>query len=172
MIVRAIDEAELDHLARLWHEGWHDAHGSLVPPGWARARPLELFRERVTAARDEMRVIGPTGAPLGFFLLRGAELYQFYVARAARGSGMAAALLTQAEAELAARGVTTAWLDCAAGNNRAARFYEKSGWTRARTELSRLETQEGVFAIEVWIYQKKLVRSPHEAKRNAGPEQG
>src|SRR2546423_8015810 len=116
MIARTIEQAEFDHLARLWHEGWHDAHGSLVPPAWARARPLELFRERVTAARDEMRVIGPPGAPLGLFMLRGAELWQFYVAREARGTGVAAALLTQAEAALACNGVTTAWLDCAAGN--------------------------------------------------------
>ena len=75
MIVRAIEKAELDHLARLWHEGWHDAHGSLVPQPWARARPLELFRERVTAARAEIRVIGPRGAPVGFFLLRGGGPY-------------------------------------------------------------------------------------------------
>ena len=127
-----------------------------MPPPWARARPLELFRERVTAARDEMRVIGPRGAPLGFFMLRGEELWQFYVAPAARGAGVAAALMAQAEAELARRGVARPWLDCVAGNNRAARFYENCGWTRARTELSRLETQEGVFEIEVWIYQKTV----------------
>ena len=57
-------------------------------------------------------------------------------------------------------GWRTAWLDCAAGNNRAARFYEKCGWTRARTQVSRLKTEEGVFEIEVWIYEKKLVSKP------------
>ena len=46
--------------------------------------------------------------PLGFFMLKGAELYQFCVARAARGTGTAAALMAQAEAELGRRGVTTA----------------------------------------------------------------
>src|SRR5438270_3966737 len=111
--VRAPETADIDHLARLWHAGWHDAHGSLVPPAWARARPLKLFRERVATALAEMRVIGPAGGPLGFFLLRDAELWHFHVARAARGTGLAAALMREAEAELARRGVATAWLDCA-----------------------------------------------------------
>src|SRR5207248_1524157 len=117
----------------------------LVPPAWARARPLELFRERLAAATGDLQVMGPPGAPLGLFMLRGAELWQFHVARAARGSGVAGALMAQAETELARRGFTTGWLDCAAGNTRAARFYEKCGWTRARTQASRLETEEGVF---------------------------
>ncbi|TMI99812.1 MAG: GNAT family N-acetyltransferase [Alphaproteobacteria bacterium] len=156
MQIRAPQAADLDHLARLWHEGWHDAHAALVPPAWARARPLELFHERVAAAHAGMRVTGPPGTPLGFFMLRGEELWQFYLARPARGTGIAAALMAQAEAELARRGIVAPWLDCAAGNNRAARFYEKSGWSRARTEVKRLETAERVLEIEVWIYQKSL----------------
>ncbi len=156
--MRSAEAHELDHLAQLWHEGWHDAHGSLVPPGWARARSLSSFRERL-AALPETRVVGPAGSPLGFFMLRGEELWQFYVARAARGTGAATALMAHAEAELVRRGVATAWLDCAAGNDRAARFYEKCGWVRARTRVSRLETPEGVFEIEVWIYEK-AVRKP------------
>jgi ribosomal protein S18 acetylase RimI-like enzyme len=160
MLIRPAEASDLDHLARLWHGGWHDAHASLVPPAWARARSLELFRARVAAAHAEMRVIGPPGAPLGFFLLRGEELWHFYVAPAARGTGAAAALMGEAEAELSRRGTATAWLDCAAGNNRAARFYEKCGWTRARTQVSRLETEEGAFEIDVWIYEKVLRIAP------------
>jgi ribosomal protein S18 acetylase RimI-like enzyme len=40
---------------------------------------------------------------------------------------VAAALIADAEAMLAEHGVEMAWLACAVGNNRAARFYEKSG---------------------------------------------
>ncbi|MGB9369112.1 MAG: GNAT family N-acetyltransferase [Xanthobacteraceae bacterium] len=83
---------------------------------------------------------------------------QFYVARAARGSGVANALMEAAEAELARRGVTTPWLACGIGNDRAARFYEKRGWVNARTQTSRLETPEGVFEIQVWRYEKQPVR--------------
>src|SRR5256885_278794 len=84
MAVRPAEAAEIDDLARLWHEGWHDAHGSLVPPAWARARSRLSFRERLAAPLADTRVIGPVGAPLGFFMLRGEELWQFYVA--ARGA--------------------------------------------------------------------------------------
>ena len=93
--------------------------------GLARARTLTSFRARLAAALDDTRVAGPAGAPLGLCMLKDDELNQLYVAREARGSGVAAALLADGEARLAERGVTTAWLACAVGNDRAARFYEK-----------------------------------------------
>ena len=154
MSVRAADVSEIDHLARLWHQGWNDAHASLAPAGLVRARTLDSFRDRLAAALPDTFVIGPPGAPSGFYMLKDDELYQFYVARAARGLGVAAALIADAEARLAARGVTTAWLACAIGNDRAARFYEKCGWARARTTVNRLETPDGVFEVKVWRYEK------------------
>ena len=156
MSVRPAVEAEVDHLARLWHEGWHDAHAALAPPGLVRARTHESFRERMAAALADTFVIGPPGAPSGFYMLKGDELYQFYVARAARGSGVAAVLIADAEARFAGRGVTTAWLACGIGNDRAARFYEKCGWARARTQANRLETADEVFEFEVWRYEKAV----------------
>ena len=158
MSARPLAAAEIDHLAQLWHDGWHDAHARVAPEGLTRARTRELFAERLAAARPDSYVIGPFGAPTGFFMLKGDELYQFYVARAARGSGVAAALMADAEAELARRGITTAWLACAVGNDRAARFYDKCGWRNARTTVNRLETQDGVFTIDIWRYEKAVGR--------------
>ena len=83
-------------LARLWHEGWQDGHAHLAPPGLVAARTVERFRERLAAALSDTFVTGPHGAPDGFFILRGDELYQFFVARAAR------LLPAQAEAPCAA----------------------------------------------------------------------
>ena len=154
MSVRAADVGEIDHLARVWHQGWNDAHAALAPAGLVRARTLESFRDRLAAALADTFVAGPLSTPSGFHMLKGDELYQFYVARSARGSGVAAALIADAEARLAARGVTTAWLACAIGNDRAARFYEKCGWVRAGTTVNRLETADGVFEVEVWRYEK------------------
>ena len=156
MRVRPAAEAEIDHLARLWHEGWNDAHGKLAPEGLLRARTLETFRDRLLAALDDTRVIGPAGAPLGLCMIKDDELYQLYVARQARGTGAAAALIADGEARLAARGFATAWLACAIGNDRAARFYEKCGWVMARTVANRLETPAGVFEIAIWRYEKQV----------------
>jgi ribosomal protein S18 acetylase RimI-like enzyme len=80
------------------------------------------------------------------------------VARSARGSGVAARLVRDAEERLAARGVTTAWLACAIGNERAARFYEKHGWRRTGTVVNIAETAEGGFALDVWRFEKDLAR--------------
>ena len=156
MNVRALQTQDIDHLAQVWHEGWNDAHGKLAPEGLVRARTLELFRERLAAARDDTRVIGPPGAPLGLCMIKDDELYQLYVARQARGTGAAAALIADGEERLAARGFATVWLACAIGNDRAARFYEKCGWVMAREVMNRLETPAGVFEISIWRYEKAV----------------
>lgn len=159
MQVRFADAAEIDHLARLWHDVWHETHAPLQPPELTRLRTLESFHERLQAALPDIRVAGPLGAPVGFCVLKGEELYQLFVSPEARGSGVAAALIADAEARLAARGVETAWLVCAIDNERAARFYEKSGWHLAGTVVNPAETSSGPFPLEVWRYEKRLTRS-------------
>lgn len=158
MDVRDATEAEIDLLARLWYDGWQDAHAAILPAELKRHRTLESFRERLQAGLATVRVVGPPDAPLGFSMLKGDELYQLYVSAASRGSGVAAALIDDAEAWLSARGVETAWLACAIGNDRAARFYEKRGWRRVGTIVSQLETPDGIFPLEVWRYEKALRR--------------
>jgi ribosomal protein S18 acetylase RimI-like enzyme len=156
MQVRGAKKFEIDQLAKLWYDGWQDAHAQILPAGLARLRTLESFRDRLRAALADIRVAGPPGTPAGFCILKGDELYQLYVSAAARGSGIAAALIADAEARLAKRGVQTAWLACAIGNDRAAKFYEKHGWRRIGTMVSQLETQEEIFPLEVWRYEKSL----------------
>jgi len=159
MDVRAAEEVEIDHLAKVWYDGWRDAHAQIVPAELARLRTLDSFRDRLHAALPSIRVAGPSGSPVGFTIVKGDELYQLYVSAQSRGSGVAAALIADAEARLAESGVDTAWLGCAIGNERAARFYEKCGWHRAGTMVSRLDTADGPFPLEVWRYEKWLTRS-------------
>jgi GNAT superfamily N-acetyltransferase len=152
--------ADVEQLARLWHDGWRDAHLAIVPAELACLRTLESFRERMRADLADVRVAGSPGSPLGFTMLKSDELYQFYVAAAARGTGVAASLMADAEARFAARGIEVAWLACAIGNQRAARFYEKCGWRLARTVVSLLETPDGPFELEVWRYEKRVGAVP------------
>ena len=149
---------EIDALAHLWFEGWHDAHATIVPIELVRLRTLDNFRERLRAAIGETRVIGPRGAPLGFTMLKDDEVYQLYVSRTARGRGLAAALIADAERRLATRGVSLAWLACAVGNDRAARFYEKHGWHRGGTVVYVAETPQGGLTLDVWRYEKTIGR--------------
>jgi ribosomal protein S18 acetylase RimI-like enzyme len=101
MQLRSADAAEIGHLARLWYDIWHETHAPLHPPELTRLRTLESFRERLQAALPNIRVAGPPGAPVGFCVLKGEELYQLFVSPEARDSGLAAALIADAEARLA-----------------------------------------------------------------------
>jgi len=98
-------------------------------------------------------------------MVKDAEVYQLYVSGPARGSGLAAVLLGEAEARIAASGVPTAWLGCAIGNDRAARFYEKNGWRRVGTMINQLETPVGPFGLEVWRYEKHLGQPGWDSKQ-------
>jgi GNAT superfamily N-acetyltransferase len=153
MQVRPAEASEVDQLAQMWFDGWQDAHARIVPAELVRLRTRESFGPRLRDGLRDTRAIGPVGSAVGFFMLKDDELYQFYVAAAARGSGVAATLIADAEARLADRGVATAWLACAIGNDRAARFYEKSGWRRAGTVVSTLDV---AFPLAVWRYEKTL----------------
>ncbi len=156
MKVRSAEERDLDQLAQVWFDGWHEAHAQIVPPGLTRLRTLESFRDRLRAALPDVRVVDASGAPVGFSVLKGDELYQLFVSAQARGSGVAAALIADAEVRLRATGVQTAWLACAIGNERAARFYQKCGWHRVGTMLNQAETSAGTFPLDVWRYEKRL----------------
>ena len=156
MKVRSADERDLDHLAQVWFDGWHEAHAQIVPPELTRLRTVESFRDRLRAALPDVRVVDASGVPVGFSVLKGDELYQLFVSAQARGSGVAASLIADAELRLRANGVETAWLACAIGNERAARFYQKCGWHRVGTMLNQAETSAGTFPLDVWRYEKRL----------------
>jgi len=157
MLVRPARPDEIDQLSRLWYEGWHEAHASLVPPELTRLRTLDSFSQRLAAAIADVRVIGSSGRPRGFCWSKGSEVYQLFVSTDARGTGVSATLLADAERQLCRAGVKDAWLACAIGNDRAAAFYEKHGWRRIGTMINDVETSEGSFSLEVWRYEKRLV---------------
>lgn len=154
--VRDAEASEIAALATIWFDGWRDAHEKLVPEELARQRTLKSFEERLMAALDRVRVAGPVDAPIGFCLTKGSELNQLYVCSQARGTGVAVALILDAERRLSTEGVAKAWLACAIGNERAARFYEKRGWIRTGTVIEQLEVESGSFPLEVWRYEKPL----------------
>lgn len=149
-----VDEAQ--HLARLWSDGWHEAHGAILPSVVVRARTPETFLRRMQAAVADVRAIGPIGSPVGFSMTREDELHQLYVTSSARGTGFAAALLSEAEARLRQQGARNAWLACAIGNLRAARFYEKAQWIRVGTVDLTVDLESGPIGLRLWRYEKAL----------------
>lgn len=154
---RKAEHVEIGPLAKLWYDGWQDAHAELLPAELARHRTLESFRRRISAELRSVRVVGPVGEPAGLCMVRDDEIYQLYVAADSRGSGLAGTLLTDGEKRIALEGFGTAWLACAIGNRRAARFYEKSGWSQEGITTIEVDTPDGLFPLEVWRYEKALI---------------
>jgi GNAT superfamily N-acetyltransferase len=68
------------------------------------------------------------GEIAGFVLVVDDEVEQVYVSAAHRGTGVADALLAEAERRVRASGHARAWLAVVAGNARARAFYERAGW--------------------------------------------
>src|SRR5437763_14624057 len=108
MHVRDAHANDIEPLARLWFDGWRDAHARLLPPELVRDRTPESLRARLEQMLPRVRVAGALGTPLGFHVVDGAELNQLYVAAEARGMGVAAALVSDAEAIIGAAGVDVA----------------------------------------------------------------
>lgn len=127
--IRPAAPADMAAVADLWHEGWHDGHAGHVPDGLTAVRTLSAFHERTPARVPDTAVaVSEDGSVVGFVMVVGDEVEQAFVARAARGTGLASALLAEAERRVADAGHATAWLAVVVGNARARRFYEKHGW--------------------------------------------
>jgi hypothetical protein len=43
VIVRNATEADLDRLAGIWHQGWHESHAQLVPMELTGFAPCQTF---------------------------------------------------------------------------------------------------------------------------------
>lgn len=156
MATRDARPAEIEPLARLWCDAWHEAHAALVPAPVVAARTPESFAARLREGLGAVRVTGPVGDPTGLCIVAGDELNQLFVAPRARGAGAALALERDARRRLREGGASRAWLVCARGNDRAAAFYERCRWRRIGTVVHDLRSGDAAFPCEVWRHERRL----------------
>lgn len=154
--IRAARPEEAHQLADIWHQGWMDAHAHLLPQALRKFRTLTSFRRRVDELIPIIRVAETQEAAVGFHIVREDELYQLYVSASHRGAGPAKLLIKDAETMLRKNGIRRAWLACAIGNDRAARFYEKHGWHCAGVIVQETSIEGGTFPIEVWRFERRI----------------
>jgi ribosomal protein S18 acetylase RimI-like enzyme len=122
---RAEDAPEI---AAIWHLGWRDGHLGHVPDELTDVRTEGSFWSRAPERIGDTTVAVVDAAVAGFVMVVGDEVEQVYVASSHRGSGIAAALMSEAERQVKANGYGEAWLAVVAGNVRARAFYERAGW--------------------------------------------
>lgn len=127
--LRPATPADADAVARIWREGWRDGHLGHVPAALVEVRTPESFSQRAADRVADTTVAVFDGEVAGFTMVVGDEVEQVYVSRSHRGSGIAAQLLDDAVRTIGDAGHAVAWLAVATGNDRARRFYQRSGWT-------------------------------------------
>jgi len=126
--LRPATDDDSDAIAQIWYDGWRDGHLDNVPDDLVAVRTRESFWTRAPNRIPDTVVAVVEGVVAGFVMVVGDEVEQVYVSSAHRGTGVARALLTDAERLVHANGHERAWLAVVAGNARARRFYERSGW--------------------------------------------
>jgi GNAT superfamily N-acetyltransferase len=161
-LLRPADAADVEAIARICHDGWHDGHRGHVPVALHEHRGLDDFRRRVPSRLASTIVATTASGPVGFVTVLNDEVEQLYVSREARGTGVAAALMADAEARIAERHAV-AWLAVAVGNARARRFYEHRGWHDAGPADYLAEIAGGTFPVAVRRYEKRVSRHVADA---------
>lgn len=155
-VLRPAGEPDIEPICRIWHRGWRDAHLGHVPATLVRHRRLVDFRVLVPARLDTTTVATIEASVVGFVTVHDDEIEQIYVGAAARGSGVADALLAHGEMVIGER-FDRAWLAVVAGNVRARRFYERRGWSDAGAFDNPAPTPDGgTIPVPALRYEKRL----------------
>ena len=133
MQLRAAEPLDLEAIAGVWHEAWHDGHASLVPAELLPHRTREYFRGLAQRQLEQIVVGVQAEGIAGFVGVDEDELELLFVARQARGTGVARTLIERGEQTISRR-FARAYLVVVDANLRARRFYERCGWTDVGVE--------------------------------------
>jgi ribosomal protein S18 acetylase RimI-like enzyme len=154
--LRAARPENASDIAEIWHLGWQDGHLGLVPQELVDVRTEASFHGRAAERIPDTTVATVDGAVAGFVMVVEDEVEQVYVSSAYRGSGVAAALIREAERQVRANGHRKAWLAVVAGNARARAFYERAGWVDEGPFVYAAGAEDGPIDVPCRRYAKAL----------------
>jgi len=164
--LRPAAAADTDAVVEVWSSGWRDAHDGHLPEALVAHRSEATFRARIPEILATTTVATVDDRAVGLVVTTHDEIEQLYVARAHRGTGVAAALLRHGEATIA-EVHHRAFLAVVEGNTRARRFYERNGWHDAGPfDYHAWTTADERIAVPCRRYEKALdpgPRTPYEA---------
>ncbi|MGW5705578.1 N-acetyltransferase family protein [Amycolatopsis japonica] len=156
LTIRPATSADADAVAKIWYHGWQDGHLGNVPDALVRLRTRDSFWTRAADRVGDTTVAVLGDAVAGFVMVVGDEVEQVYVSSDHRGSGVAGALLAEAERLVRAGGYSRAWLAVVPGNARARRFYERCGWVDEGEFDNRVFGPDGPVSVPCLRYVKPV----------------
>ncbi len=164
--IRPAEPDDSSAVADIWYHGWKDGHLGHVPDNLVAVRTEETFGVRAAQRVDDTVVATVDGIVAGFVMVVGDEVEQVYVSKHHRGTGIAVALLAEAERLVKEGGHHEAWLAVAVGNARARRFYERNGWVDGGVFDYPAATEAGAIAVPCHRYAKRVGQHhPNEVTR-------
>ena len=149
MIIRRATQADVEAIARVHVQAWHESYRDLLPRAAIEARPLETRLEQwrgiledpdvlVYVAEQDRAVCGfGSGGKARTGLPAETEVYSFYLLDVAKRRGVGRMLFTRLCNEFATRGFASLGLWVLVGNAPARRFYQAMGGRSGETRLDR-----------------------------------
>ena len=142
---------ELDRVAWLFHDLWHETQAKLQDPRKAAIRGIDFFQGRMDMPKVQTLVALEKQTIIGFARWEPGHLHSLFVAQAYRSMGFGEKLCDAVVAENHLRMGDPLQLDCVEGNWAARRFYERQGWRVSETIDSIDETAEGQIVVRHWV---------------------
>jgi GNAT superfamily N-acetyltransferase len=153
MLIRPATADDADPIAQLWEAAWRDGHVGHIPDELLVHRQSDSFERRTAAMIERTHVAEVDGAIAGFVTLKGDEVDQLMVDAAARGTGVAPALLADGARRILKAGHAQPWLAVVTGNARARRFYEREGWRDAGNLDYEAPIEDGTVTVSCRRYE-------------------
>ena len=157
MTIRPATTCDINDIAVIWHQGWQDGHNGLVPDELYQYRTFDIFIPRVSQRiPDTLVSLSGDNKITGFVTVADDELEQIFISKNYRGTGLANELLQAGEDKLYQNGQTDVYLVVIAGNDRAIKFYKKSGWNLKAIVTYQAQIPGGEFPLECMKFTKNL----------------
>ncbi len=134
MVVRLLQEDELEEVIAVWHETRKETHTSMNIEAEGDVTiddSRRIFRENI-ASRCQLWIAERRGKIVGFLAIRGSYIDRMYVRPSTQGSGVGTMLLEKAR-KLSPAGLE---LHTHQANHRARGFYEEHGFRVVRFGMS------------------------------------
>jgi GNAT superfamily N-acetyltransferase len=151
--LRAVNDVTSAHVAKFFHDVWHETQAQLQHPAKAQYRDEAFFYDRMQGRANTVAAYSANQLA-GFVSWTDSKLNSLFVHKDFRNQSVGLQLLQLAEKDMLTHGHQKFELNCVCGNDGAKRFYERHGWRLSHIEMHEREKPEGLIVQKVWLMVK------------------